>query len=236
MKVIITVALVWISIKATLCQTTDTLIYAQGNIVNGATKEAVVAKVSYRSEPYGNIMGSLSGNSYSIPLFDGQRYSITVEAPGFAPATLLLDPVNAVDRKVIQHVELGLPAPVEKKVETNYSVGKSLTLQNLIFSSGTATITKESYPELDELAKMLRTNSNMIILLEGHTDIVGDPKKNMKLSQDRVDEVTKYLVSKGARKPQIQTKAFGGTMPISREKTEAAAKLNRRVVLKILRN
>ena len=37
----------------------------------------------------------------------------------------------------------------------------------------------------------------MEILLEGHTDNVGDWQKNVKLSEDRVLEVKKYLHSKG---------------------------------------
>lgn len=217
-------------------QQNDTLTYARGKIINGTTKEAVTAKISYRSEPYGNIMGSLSGSSFQFPLFDGQKYSLTIEAPGFASAKFLLDPVTAVDRKVIKDVELGLPGSVAKNSETTHTVGKILTLENLIFNVGTSTITKESYPELDELVNMLKNNPNMVIQLEGHTDIKGDPKLNLKLSQSRVDAVKSYLVTKGASKNRIKTKAFGGTQPISRENTEAAAKLNRRVELRILEN
>lgn len=217
-------------------QQNDTLTYAIGKIINGTTKEAVTAKISYRSEPYGNIMGSLSGTSFQFPLFDGQKYSLTIEAPGFASAKFLLDPVTAVDRKVIKDVELGLPGSVAKNSETTHTVGKILTLENLIFNVGTSTITKESYPELDELVNMLKNNPNMVIQLEGHTDIKGDPKLNLKLSQSRVDAVKSYLVTKGASKNRIKTKAFGGTQPISRENTEAAAKLNRRVELRILEN
>jgi OOP family OmpA-OmpF porin len=217
-------------------QESDTLVYAQGKVINSTTREAVNAKISYRSEPYGNIMGSLSGSSFQFPLFDGQKYSITIEAPGFASAKFLLDPVTAVDRKVIKDVELGLPGSVAKNSETTHTVGKILTLENLIFDVGTSTITKESYPELDELVNMLKNNPNMVIQLEGHTDIKGDPKLNMKLSQSRVDAVKSYLITKGANKNRVKAKAFGGTLPISRENTEAAAKLNRRVELRILEN
>lgn len=217
-------------------QESDTLVYAQGKVINSTTREAVNAKISYRSEPYGNIMGSLNGSSFQFPLFDGQKYSITIEAPGFASAKFLLDPVTAVDRKVIKDVELGLPGSVAKNSETTHTVGKILTLENLIFDVGTSTITKESYPELDELVNMLKNNPNMVIQLEGHTDIKGDPKLNMKLSQSRVDAVKSYLITKGANKNRVKAKAFGGTLPISRENTEAAAKLNRRVELRILEN
>jgi outer membrane protein OmpA-like peptidoglycan-associated protein len=76
----------------------------------------------------------------------------------------------------------------------------------------------------------------MIIQLEGHTDFRGDPKENMKLSQERVDAVKTYLISKGVNKTKVKTKAFGGTQPISRENTEEAHTINRRVEARILEN
>jgi OmpA-OmpF porin, OOP family len=218
-------------------QTVDTLIYAQGKIVNAATKEPINAKISYQSVPYGNKMGYLAGNSFSFPLFDGEKYSLTVEAPGFAPSKYLLDPSTAnAERRVVKDIELALPGSVAKNAETTHSVGKLMRLDNLIFNVGTATITSESYPELDEIVKMLRDNPRMVIQLEGHTDIKGDPKLNMKLSQGRVDAVKSYLIAKGSSKAKIKTKAFGGTNPLSRENTELAHKMNRRVELRILEN
>lgn len=218
-------------------QTTDTLIYAQGKIINATTKEAVNAKISYQSVPYGNKVGFLSGNSYSFPLFDGEKYSLTIEAPGFAPSKYLLDPATAnADRRIIKDIELSLPGSVAKNAETTHTVGKLMRLDNLIFNVGTATITSESYSELDEIVKMLKDNPAMIIQLEGHTDIKGDPKLNMKLSQARVEAVKSYLINKGSSKSRIRTKAFGGTSPLSRENTEEAHKMNRRVELRILQN
>jgi OOP family OmpA-OmpF porin len=67
-------------------QVKDTLIYAEGKIINGATKEPIAAHISYQSLPYGSKVGFLSGSSFSFPLFDNDKYSITVEAVGFAPS------------------------------------------------------------------------------------------------------------------------------------------------------
>jgi OOP family OmpA-OmpF porin len=86
------------------------------------------------------------------------------------------------------------------------------------------------------VVKMLQTYPKMVIQLEGHTDIKGDPKQNMKLSQERVDAVKDYLISKGVTKNKVKTKAFGGTQPLSRADTEEAHKMNRRVQVRILAN
>jgi OmpA-OmpF porin, OOP family len=238
MKTVIAFALALFYSIALMAQETDTLIYAQGKIVNAATKEPVNAKISFQSEPFGNRTGLLSGDSYSFALFDGEKYSIVVEAPGFAVAKYLLDPAQAnAERKVVKDIELALPSTLSKTAETTpHTIGHIMRLDNLIFSVGTAKISTESHSELDEVVKMLKDYPKMVIQLEGHTDVKGDPKLNMKLSQDRVDAVKSYLVSKGSSKGRIKTKAFGGTSPLSKENTDAAHKMNRRVELRVLEN
>ena len=91
------------------CQAEDSLIYAVGKIVNAETKESVTAKVTYQSLPYGSKVGTLNSNTYSFPMFDNERYSITVEAQGFFPAKYMLDPTEAnAERKVVQDIELAV--------------------------------------------------------------------------------------------------------------------------------
>lgn len=215
----------------------DTLIYAQGNITSATTKEPVTAKISYKSMPYGSKIGFLSGSSYNFALFDNDKYVLTVEAPGYAPSKFMIDPNDAnKDRRVIKNIELGLPTSAEQEAEITHTAGKVMRLENLIFDVGTSTIEPASFTELDKVAVMLKDNPSMVIQLEGHTDTGGNPTANMKLSQDRVDAVKSYLVSKGASKGRIKTKAFGGTQPLTSENTEAARKLNRRVELRVLQN
>ncbi len=222
---------------ASMAQQKDTLIYATGKIFNYETKEPVVAKISYQSLPYGNKVGMLSGNSFSFPLYDNEKYSITVEAPGFSPAKYMLDPASAnADRKVIQDIALGLPASAAKTAETTHTVGKVMRLDALIFQQRSSVISPESYPELNTVAEMLHTNPKMVIQLEGHTDTRGDAKMNLKLSQQRVDAVRDYLLKRGVAKNKVKTKAFGGALPLSMDNNEQAHKLNRRVEARILEN
>jgi outer membrane protein OmpA-like peptidoglycan-associated protein len=230
--------LTWMTFVYTVrAQTRDTLIYAEGRIINAATKEPINARITYQSLPYGSKVGFLSGSTFSFPLYDNEKYSITVEANGFAPSKYMLDPASANSvRRVIKDIELGLPAAAAVAAETTQTPGKVMRLDNLIFKVSTATISDQSYPELDQVANMLHDNPRMIIQLEGHTDSKGDPKLNMKLSEKRVVAVKDYLILKGAAKSKIKTKAFGGTMPLSLDNSEEAHKLNRRVEVRILEN
>lgn len=224
-------------VQAAFGQTADTMIYAQGNIINAITKEPVVAKISYQSLPYGSKIGFLTGSSFSIALFDNEKYSVTVEAAGFAPSKYLLDPAEANnERRVIRNIELAVPASASHNAETTHTVGKVMRLDDLTFEAGRNKIDPASYSELDEVVLMLKNNPRMVIQLEGHTDIRGNANANLKLSEERVLAVKSYLTEKGASKKRIKTRAFGSTSPLSREDTEAAQALNRRVEVRILEN
>ncbi len=218
-------------------QENDSYVHASGKITNHATQEPVIARISYRSEPYGNIVGVMNGIEYAFPLFGNAKFTVTAEAPGFTPSKHLLDPATATaDRKVIQDIELGKPLVASVVAPPVHHVGKVIRLEALIFHQRSAVISPESYPELNTVAEMLHTNPNMVIQLEGHTDTRGDAKLNLKLSEQRVDAVRDYLIKKGVNKNRVKLKAFGGSMPLSRENTEEAHKLNRRVEARIIEN
>jgi len=160
-----------------------------------------------------------------------------VEASGYAPAKYILDPAEANgERKVMRDIELALPSGAAHNAESTHTVGKVMRLSDLNFDAGRSVISGSSYPELDEVVLMLKNNPRMVIQLEGHTDVRGNANANLKLSEERVKAVKSYLVSKGGSKGRIKTKAFGGNAPISREDTEEAHSLNRRVELRILDN
>lgn len=214
-------------------QAADSLVMAQGKIVNAETKEPISAKITYQSLPYGNKVGVINNNNYSFPMFDKERYSITVEAPGYVTAKYMLDPAEATGQKLVKDIELVHGNAVVKK---KHEAGNVMLLNNLIFEVAKAKIEPESYPELDIVVNMMKESPKMIIQLEGHTDYLGDPEKNLKLSQQRVDAVKAYLTSKGVQKNRVKTKAFGGAMPLSRDNTPEAHRMNRRVELRILQN
>lgn len=209
----------------------DTLVRAEGKIINAATGEPVTARIIYESLPYGNRIGVINNSAYSFPMFDREHYSITVEASGFAPAKYLLDPTNANgENKVVQDIRLTLGS------KAVHAPGKVMRLDNLIFEVGKSRIDPESFPELNVLVKLMKDNPTMVIQLEGHTDYLGEHRANLKLSEQRVESVRAYLAGQGVEKKRIKTKAFGGSQPLSRDNTPEAHRLNRRVEVRILEN
>ncbi|MCZ8355339.1 MAG: OmpA family protein [Cyclobacteriaceae bacterium] len=232
-KLILVLILIIIAERYAFTQTADAnLVWAEGKIIHAVTKQPVEAKIIYQSLPYGNRVGSLSGSNYNFPFLDGEKYAIMVQAEGFEPIKLLLDPAEAnADKKVVKDIEL-----TEGKVPEKHPVGHVMRLDNLIFDQGKARISPESYPELDVLVDMLSTHRGMVIQLEGHTDYLGPAKQNMDLSEKRVNAVKNYLISKGVHKNRVKTKAFGGTKPLSMQDTPEAHAANRRVEVRVLQN
>ncbi|MCK6617306.1 MAG: OmpA family protein [Cyclobacteriaceae bacterium] len=218
---------------ASLVAQDENTVVASGRVLNADTKEPLVARITYQSLPYGNRMGVINNSTFSFPLFDGERYSITVEATGYASAKYMIDPAEATDGKIVKDIELH---HTTGNVSKKHSAGTVIRLDNLIFEQAKSKIDPSSYQELDLLVAMMNEHKSMVIQLEGHTDYAGDPAKNLKLSEQRVEEVKGYLVKRGIKKDRVKTKAFGGSMPLSHDNTPEARRLNRRVEVRILQN
>lgn len=107
-------------------------------------------------------------------------------------------------------------------------------IASLEFETGRAVILKTSYAALDILVMMLQEKQDWTILLEGHTDDVGDDLANMRLSKERAESVADYMIKKGVQSKQIQVQFYGETKPIAENNSEQGRRMNRRVEMKFL--
>ena len=207
--------------SATIVNNTIT---ALGKVTDAHSHKGIKSNIRYSSVPTGSIFGRFNDSTFSFPIFGTAKYQITASAKGYNPRTVLVDPKDIdVNKQVVRDIEL-IPN------------GETIRLNHLIFAQGKAVIDPKSYSELDELVQMMKENTRIEIQLEGHTDNQGNSKLNMDLSQKRVDAVKKYIVSKGVAKDRVETKAFGGSKPLSNEMTQEARALNRRVEVRILKD
>ena len=87
----------------------------------------------------------------------------------------------------------------------------------------------ESFVELDNLAAMLKRFSTKKVIVEGHTDNVGDSALNLKLSEERASAVVNYLIKKGIKNERLSWKGYGDMRPITTENTPEGHAKNRRV-------
>lgn len=107
--------------------------------------------------------------------------------------------------------------------------GNTIKLDHVLFQQGTAALVEGSEKELDLVVEMMKANPDVFIFLKGHTDNRGNALKNLKLSQDRVDTVQKYLIATGIERKRVEGKGYGGLKPIASNSSEETRKLNRRV-------
>ena len=196
-----------------------------GEIVSASTGQPVEALIRYESLPYSSMIGIKRGAEVSFPMNQQTDYLITITANGFSPYVKTIRNAQINDHELRQVIEL-VPNRANEVIR----------LEKLIFAQGRSEINPESYGELDDLAEMLHENPSMVIQLEGHTDFRGNEKENMKLSEQRVKAVKDYLVDKGISGNRIETKAFGGTNPLSRDSDAESRRSNRRVEVRIISN
>jgi len=78
----------------------------------------------------------------------------------------------------------------------------------------------------------MKSDPALKLEIQGHTDNVGAPAANLKLSPERAASVRAYLVaSAGVAPARLTTAGLGDTKPIGDNKTEAGRAQNRRVEL-----
>ena len=104
---------------------------------------------------------------------------------------------------------------------------------NLNFKTGSAEITKASYPFLDGIAEYMKANPSFSLSIVGHTDSQGDEAYNQRLSEDRAESVKTYLVRKGVGEISITAEGKGESEPIADNNTAEGREKNRRVVFSV---
>ena len=101
------------------------------------------------------------------------------------------------------------------------------------FENDKSIILKKSYGDLEALTNLLLIREELNISLSGHTDNNGTEAYNMRLSENRVKAVKKFLMSNGVDGNRIKTSHFGESKPISDNKTEEGRSKNRRVEMEV---
>ena len=102
------------------------------------------------------------------------------------------------------------------------SIKKPIRLNNILFAFNSSELNQTSKLSLDTLVEVLNDNPNITIELSAHTDMIGDDKVNMKLSEDRAASVMNYLITKGIAKDRLESKGYGKSQPVIADKVLAS--------------
>jgi len=103
-------------------------------------------------------------------------------------------------------------------------------LPGLTFETGSARLSEEPAPMLEELAAYLNANPARRVTLVGHTDAEGSLAANIALSRSRARAVLDRLVAEyGVSPAQLEADGVGYLMPLAPNTSEEGRTLNRRV-------
>lgn len=109
--------------------------------------------------------------------------------------------------------------------------GLVLTLGDVLFDTGKATLKPGAYATLDRVAAVLHDHAGRKVVIEGHTDSTGSEELNQALSQQRAQAVQTALMERGVSGGQIATVGKGEAMPVASNDNAAGPQQNRRVEL-----
>ena len=139
---------------------------------------------------------------------------------------------HTVDTLVIERVDTVF---IERPMASDVEVKEALVMasEHLEFENDKSIILKKSYGDLEALTNLLLIREELNISLSGHTDNNGTEAYNMRLSENRVKAVKKFLMANGVDGNRIKTSHFGESKPISDNKTEEGRSKNRRVEMEV---
>lgn len=180
-------------------------------------------------------------NNDSTSYFDHARYTLmkrsmngadiyaavlTGEDKGRTTAFVQLIEVKAMDGDKVQVMSSN---ELDRAIVTTGKVA----IYGLLFDYDKAVLRPESKPTLDEIAKLLATQSDLKLKVVGHTDDQGGADYNLDLSRRRAASVVTALVSQyGVAADRLTAEGAGMTQPIASNDTEDGRAKNRRVELR----
>lgn len=178
------------------------------------------------------VVGSdLKDGTYMVSLPAGGDYAFHVSAEGYLFYSENFDlgfGLQPDDSGHIEHHHF-----IQNIALSPIAVGESMVLENVFFAVGKAELVASDV-ELDKVVDLMTKNPTLKVELAGHTDNVGRPADNQKLSEERAKVVYNYLVAHGIDAHRLAYKGYGETQPVADNSTEEGRAKNRRTTFTII--
>jgi outer membrane protein OmpA-like peptidoglycan-associated protein len=219
-------------------------------------------KLDVVGDVLGSLSGGVEGNLFRFTRTHAADGSVSQGVLALAPndkgvkvmdqfsARMVVIPVAAgQDQKLVRTTDFSLvresSAPVPcattgQKEKTASEVMKDslektgkVQLYGVNFDFDSDRLRPESGAVLDAVVQVAKANPGWKFEVGGHTDSIGTPDYNLKLSDRRAASVVRYLVEKGVAPNRLQAKGYGSTRPLVPEDGDnaSARAQNRRVEL-----
>ena len=211
-------------------------------IINAETGEVTRGEVQWKSqydEEYEGFFRTYTGE-FELVLKKNEPFVFQVDKRGFASEKVEISPwdlvVNNITRKEIEiYIHPGEKIKEKKEYEFPFGTKRKFTMDEIFFAKGSDAVLPSSNKEMDRLAKVLTENENLSILIEGHTDNVGDKQALKDLSLKRAKAIKSYLVLSGIEESRIDVIGYGDEKALNANETEREREKNRRVEIRIIK-
>lgn len=196
-------------------------LYVQGYVFDANTKKGLPSSVELIDNSTNTARTRVQTDEkgfYFITLPVGSDYTFTVNRQGYLFFSKLYE---LSKERADSTYRMDIPLqPI--------ALNATVTLKNIQFETNSFKLMPVSLVELDKLFQLLKENPQIKVQVSGHTDNVGAPAENLKLSNNRAKSVVDYLVGKGIDATRLSWKGFGETKPVADNKTEEGRAKNRR--------
>ena len=184
---------------------------------NGPIKGVVICLASAAETKYCTDETDASGYAeVLVPV--GQKYDVTYLSLGGSDVATSV----TVSSEPKQNIKLTLRYK-------RPPVRAPFVLKGVNFDTGTAVLRDESKIRLDLVVDFMKRRKSAVVEVSGHTDNVGNAKKNKDLSLKRAQACRDYLVYKGIDGKRITAVGFGGEHPVVPNDTDENKQKNRRI-------
>ncbi|HEV7231923.1 MAG TPA: OmpA family protein, partial [Bacteroidia bacterium] len=205
----------------------EKITYFKGKVYDAVTKKPLQA--SFELIDLGtqkSLYTSLSERSgeFFLTLTANKNYALNVTKPGY----LFYSDNFAMKESLDKSKPFEMDVPLQP-IDT----GKSIVLKNVFFATAKFDLEPESKAELNKLVSFMNLNKTLKIELSGHTDDVGDKKKNITLSLNRAKSVYEYLIANGIAKERMTYKGYGDGKPVVPNDSPEHRQMNRRTEFRI---
>ena len=110
-----------------------------------------------------------------------------------------------------------------------------INFDRVYFEPGLATLAPQSWPQLHNIANILKTFPNSVVKVGGYTDSLGVALHNLELSEARARRTMLALADLGVSLDRLQAKGYGAKYFVAPNSTPANRALNRRVSIRVVR-
>ena len=230
-------------------------IFVRGKIIDSSTGEPVHSELFWgqnSSTEYLEYFNTYTGE-FEITLTEYEPYKFQPRKANHTAQRILVDP-KGMEEQGIDTLDLVLYIqPKEEKDNTTNAPNKknifnqilnnknttdteeSITFYDINFIKGKSVILAKSRGALKYIYELMNEHPSLEIMIEGHTDNVGDEIALIDLSLQRAEAIRDYLVHRGIAQGRMQVSGKGATDPVSRNTSEDGREKNRRVEITIIK-